>query len=66
MHTSQEVQNTRMSSKCTYEESYEGIGMKQVPRNSMYRMLECGLSIAETEWHHRMLIVSHHRYTMVN
>lgn len=45
---------------------YHGIAMKQVPEDSIYRILECGLSIAETKWHHRMFIVTSYRSTMVN
>jgi len=37
---------------------YCRIAMKQVSQDSIYRVLEYGSSIAETEWHHRMLIAA--------
>lgn len=45
---------------------YCGIAVKQVPQDSIYRILECGPAISETKWHHRVILVASCRSTMVN
>lgn len=49
--------NVYLSRHAEYQDVIQlchGIAIKQVPQDSIYGILECGLSIAETEWHHRI------------
>lgn len=43
---------------------YHSIAKKKFLRNSIYRILECGLSVAKTEWYRRMVIVAPYRSTI--